>query len=119
MKPLKFESIFLPAVACSTVLVLLAERGTQSPIFIALGVGAVILLKVVMTAAHRVHDASDRRLDHELQMSLLDHQMSKPVFSVDSVIPLADGEYKEPAFEAQIPVMVATHGPSKTFAKYN
>jgi len=100
-------------------LVLLAERGTQSPIFIALGVGAVVLLKVVMTAAHRVHDANDRRLDHELQMSLLNHQMSTPVFSVDLVISLDDGEYKEPAYQSQIPLMASTQSLSKPIAKYN
>jgi hypothetical protein len=105
LKPLKLESAFLPVLVGSTVLVLLAERGTQNPIFIALGVGAVVLLKVVMIAAHRVHNASDRRLDHELQMSLLDHKMSKPAFNIDPVISLDDCEYKEPAYQSQMPVI--------------
>jgi hypothetical protein len=119
VKSLKIEPIYLPVAAVSTVLVLLAEKGTVNPIFVALGIGAVVLLKVVMTAARRVQNVSDRRLDHDLQMSLLDHQMTKPIFSVDSVIALGDSEYKEPTYQSRIPVMVATDIPGESLAKYN
>ena len=102
-----------------TVLVLLVAGKTVSPYFVVLAISAMVLQNVVIAVARWIPSVDDRRLDYELQMSLLDHQMLRSAYNVDLVKWLGEGEYKEPEYQSRIPALVATQSHSENTAKYN
>lgn len=76
------DNIFTVIIASLIFLTVIFDHGLWNPLFIVLAIGAVVVLRVLLAIVHRNPDLSERRLDHELQMDLLDHKLANPTFDV-------------------------------------